>query len=82
MFDCITIITKRAVSYCVLRNAKAAQNGIRLHPYKIKLPLHCYEHGVKCTDATLGTLTLISCQFSTGSDFASPGTKAPLFWNS
>ena len=33
-------------------------------PYKIKLSLHCYEHGIKCFDATLGALKLYHVNFT------------------
>lgn len=40
----------------VIKDTRVVQK-IQGAPYKIKLLLHCYEHGIKCNDATLGALT-------------------------
>lgn len=51
-FVCITIITKRAVRFRrVIKKTKSVQRQSGIAPYK-KLPSHCYEHGIKCVDAT------------------------------
>lgn len=43
--------------FTLISNTRVVQK-VQGAPYKIKLSLHCYEHGIKCIDATLGALML------------------------